>query len=445
MTRSTQFDLRIDTAELRKILLLAFPLILSNLTQPLLACVDTILSGHQRSPAVLGGVAMGGVFFNTIFWSFGFLRMATTGLVAQSYGAQRERELTTHVARALLLGLVLGLLILLLRLPLIHLALALLGGSMEVRAQAAIYCGIRIWAAPATLMNYAILGALLGRQRSKAALVLQASIQVVNVALALWLVNGLHWAVAGIATATLSAEWFGCAVGLLLLAAQLEWKHFLWSGLLHAEELLHLFRLNRDILLRTLALVGAFAWFTRRGAAEGDAVLAANAVLLNLLSIASYALDGFANVTEALVGEALGAKNRAGLLRVLRSSTVCALVSALFLCLLFAVMGPTIVGWFTNQPAILSSALRYLPWVVVLPLIAVWSYQLDGIFIGATRSADLRNSMILSFAGFLLLSYFFSSWWANDGLWLAFDSFMALRGVLLGLRLKGLCNSVPEF
>jgi len=427
-----------ERRDVRRILLLAFPLILSNLTQPLLVSVDTILSGHQKSPAVLGGVAMGGIFFNTVFWSFGFLRMATTGLVAQAYGARREDALSTHVARALGLGLLLGVLILFLRTPLIHLALGLLGGSMEVRAQAEIYCGIRIWAAPAALMNYAILGTLLGRQRMRLALVLQSSIQTVNIIAALWLVNALHWAVAGIATATLSAEWFGCLLGLCLILPRLQWKHLSWSRMAHLPELAHLFRLNRDILLRTLALVFAFGWFTHNGAAQGDVVLAANALLLNFLSMASYALDGFANGTEALVGEAMGAHDRPALLRVLKASTLCALLTALLVTAVFAVLGPQMILWFTNQSEVARCARLYLPWVVFLPLVAVWGYQFDGVFIGATRSRDLRNAMVISLAGFLLLSWICGSAWGNQGLWLAFTCFMALRGLTLGLRLRAI-------
>lgn len=432
----------LDLTEMRRICLLAFPLILSNLTQPLLASVDTILSGHQSSPAVLGGVAMGGVLFNTIFWSFGFLRMATTGLVAQASGAGRQDELCAHVLRALGLGLLIGLAILALQKPLLHFALGLLGGSNEVRAQALVYCSIRIWAAPAALLNYAVLGTLLGRQQSRSALLLQSAIQLVNVALALWLVNRLHWGIAGIATATLSAEYFGCLLGLALLALQLDWSLLRLNAVLHGAQLLHLFRLNRDILLRTLALVAAFAWFTRCGAQAGDAVLAANAVLLNLLSIASYALDGFANVTEALTGEAIGAKNRAQLRTVLQASSACAFLTAILLSLTFVLLGAHIIGWFTSQPAVAQTANLYLPWLMLLPMVAVWGYQLDGIFIGATRSTDLRNSMLLSLTLFLALSLVLLRLWGNHGLWMAFTCFMALRGVTLGLRLRAIPQSI---
>jgi MATE family multidrug resistance protein len=422
--------------EIKKVLHLAFPLILSNLTQPVLIATDTVLAGHQPSAAVLGGVTLGGMFFSTIFWSFGFLRMSTTGLVAQAFGASEERASALHSLRAIVLGLLFGAVILLLQAPLIDVALRLLGGSAEVTAQARIYCRILIWSAPAVLVNYAVLGTLLGRQRARLALLLQGAIQVVNLAVAIALVLGFGWGIEGIATGTLASEWAGCLLGIALAARLLNWRALSWRELAHARDLWHLFHLNRDIFLRTLSLVAAFSWFIRHSAQAGDAVLAANAVLLNLQSIAAYGLDGFANATEALVGEAVGARSADRFRRVLRASTICAALTALVFTLLFAVLGTHLIPLFTTQPAVRAAACRYLPWLVALPLIAVWGYQCDGVFIGATRSRDLRNSMILALAGFLALSFPFCIWWSNDGLWAAFLIFMALRGITLGLRLR---------
>ena len=264
----------------RRVFLLAIPLILSNLTQPLLSMVDTILSGHLPGPAALGGVAVGGIFFNSVYWTFGFLRMATTGLVAQSHGAGDQDQLMHHFGRALLTALLIGALILALQKPLISASLALLGASPEVHQNALVYCGIRIWSAPAALANYTILGYLLGRQRARTALLLQAMINVVNVVLALMLVLWRHWGVAGIATATMTAEWTGCILGfIIMLATGARPSHVRWSELIDGGSLRRLFALNRDILLRTLSLVAAYAWFTRTGARSGNAILAANAVL----------------------------------------------------------------------------------------------------------------------------------------------------------------------
>src|SRR3984885_11622086 len=402
----------------RRVFLPAIPLILSNLTQPLLSTVDTILSGHLPGPAALGGVAMGGIFFNSIFWTFGFLRMATTGLVAQAHGAQDEDQLLHHFGRAFLIALAIGALILLIQGPLITIALNLLGASADVRQNAQIYCGIRIWSAPASLANYVILGYLLGRQRARTALLLQAVINIVNVVVALALVVGLHWGIAGIATATLTAEWSGCLLGLgIMLASRVEPRHLRWSEIIDGPSLRHLLALNRDILLRTLSLVAAYAWFTRTGARAGEVVLAANAVLLNFHMIAAYGLDGFANAAEALVGEAIGAQRVVDYRAVLKASAVSAFTVAALISLIYLGFGRQIIAIFTNQESIRWLAGRSLPWLIVLPVVAVWSFLLDGIFIGATRAPELRDSMLISFAGFLGLAVVLTVQFGNPGLW----------------------------
>ena len=420
----------------RRVFLLAIPLILSNLTQPLLSTVDTILSGHLPGPAALGGVAVGGIFFNAIFWTFGFLRMATTGLIAQSHGASDEDQLLHHFGRAFLTALLIGGLVLLLQRPLISVSLGLLGASQEVRQNAQIYCGIRIWSAPASLANYTILGYLLGRQRARTALLLQAAINVVNVAVALVLVLRLQWGVSGIATATLTAEWTGCLLGLgIMLASGVRPRSLRWSEILHGPSLRHLFALNRDILLRTLSLVAAYACFTRAGAKSGDAVLAANAVLLNFHLIAAYGLDGIANATEALVGEAIGGCRRADYRAILKASASSAFLVALLISLAYLVFGKQIIAIYTDQAPIRLLAAQFLPWAVVMPIVAVWSFLLDGVFVGATRAPELRNSMLISFAGFLGLETVLGPRFGNHGLWCAMLAFMALRGITLGLYL----------
>jgi MATE family multidrug resistance protein len=420
----------------RRVFLLAIPLILSNLTQPLLSTVDTVLSGHLPGPAALGGVAVGGIFFNGIFWTFGFLRMATTGLIAQSHGAGDEDQLLHHFGRAFLTALAIGALILLLQGPIISIALSLLGASPDVRQNAQIYCGIRIWSAPASLANYTILGYLLGRQRARMALLLQAAINVVNVAIALLLVIEQHWGIAGIAAATLTAEWTGCLLGLgVMLASGVHPRHLRWNEIMHGPSLRHLFGLNRDILLRTLSLVAAYTWFTRTGARAGDAILAANAVLLNFHMIAAYALDGFANATEALVGAAIGAGRRADYRAILRASSSSAFVVAVLISLAYLVFGKQIIAIYTNQESVRLLAAQFLPWAIILPIVAVWSFLLDGVFVGATRAPELRDSMLISFTGFLILAIVLGSRFGNHGLWCAMLAFMALRAITLGLRL----------
>jgi MATE family multidrug resistance protein len=269
-------------------------------------------------------------------------------------------------------------------------------------------------------------------------LLLQAAINLVNVVLALTLVLWRHWGVAGIATATMTAEWAGCVLGLaIMLATGARPSHVRWSELVDGGSLRRLFALNRDILLRTLSLVAAYVWFTRTGARSGNAILAANAVLINFLWIAGYGLDGFANATEALVGEAIGARRVADFRAVLKASSVSAFTVAAALSLLYLVFGRSIIAIFTNQEAIRSLAAQFLPWLVVLPLVAVWSFLLDGVFIGATRAQELRNSMVISLAGYLGLAVVLTAHFGNHGLWCAMLAFMALRATTLALHLPG--------
>jgi len=439
----------------RRVFLLAIPLILSNLTQPLLSTVDTVLSGHLPGAAALGGVAVGGIFFNSVFWTFGFLRLSTTGLVAQAYGAQDQQQLRLHFARAFLSAAAIGAALLAVRMPLIALSIHLLGASPAVAQNAAVYCHIRIWSAPAALANYVILGSLLGRQRARTALAIQAVINVVNVAVALLLVLHFHWGVAGIATATMLSDYAGLLLGLVITVQSKALSAAHASGeargriqlheLLHGPSLRHLFALSRDLLIRTLSMVAAYAWFTRSGARQGDVILAANAVLLNLHMIASYALDGFANAAEALVGESLGARRLADYRAVLRASTVAAGVVALLLSFTYLLFGAELVRLFTNQEPIRAAAMHYLPWAIAMPIVSVWAFQLDGVFIGATRGRDLRNSMLISFLGYLALALVLQHWFGDNGLWCALAVFMALRGATLALRLPGIEStfSVP--
>jgi MATE family multidrug resistance protein len=270
-------------------------------------------------------------------------------------------------------------------------------------------------------------------------LLLQAAINLVNVVVALMLVLRWHWGVAGIATATMAAEWIGCFLGFtLMLTSGARVGHLRWSELVDGASVRRLFALNRDIFLRTLSLVAAYAWFTRTGARAGNTTLAANAVLINFLWIAGYGLDGFANATEALVGEAIGARRVADFRSVLKASSVSAFAVAAALSLVYLVFGRSIIGVFTNQEAIRLLAVQYLPWLVVLPLVAVWSFLLDGVFIGATRAGELRDSMVISLLGFLGLAVVLTAHFGNHGLWCAMLGFMALRAITLALRLPAM-------
>lgn len=417
----------------RRVLGLAFPIVLANLTQPILGAVDTAVAGHLGSAADLGGVALGGLFFNFVFWGFGFLRMGTTGLVAQANGAQDFASLRLNVVRALMLAFGIGALILLLQAPLIHYALQVIGGSDVVQHNARVYCHARIDAAPFALANYVVLGFLLGTQRVRIALALQVLINAANIVAVLVYVYLFNWGIAGIGAATASADVLGFVFGALVLwqSRPRDIGRLQWSALVEPGELKRLVAINRDIFVRTMCLLGSFGWFAHLGARQGDAILAANAVLLNFQTFMAYGLDGFAHAAEALVGAAIGARDRHAFRQAVK---VCLFWSALGAAAFSAVYwfaGSWIVDRLTDQAAVRSAAQTYLPWAALSPVISVWGFLLDGIFIGATRTRELMQAMVISLAVFLAASWLLAVPFGNHGLWAALLIFMAARGLTL--------------
>jgi MATE family multidrug resistance protein len=341
------------------------------------------------------------------------------------------------VARSAILAAGIGAALLVAQRPLAELAIALLGGSPEVQGNALLYCLARIWSAPAALLNYVVLGALLGRQRASLALLLQVLINAANAAAAFLFVYGFGWGIAGIGGATALADWVGLALGAALLWRQRTrgLPPLVWRELLAPAALARLVRVNRDIFIRTLCLLSAFAWFAHLGAGEGDVILAANAILLNFQAFMSYTLDGFANAAETLAGAALGARDTAGRKSAIRISTIWAAAVAALFSLAYLAFGPLVIGALTDQPAIRAAAQTYLPWAALSPIVSVWGFQLDGIFIGCTRTRELRNAMMVSVAGFLVIEALFELLWGNHGLWAGFMVFMLLRAASLGIML----------
>ncbi|MEO3431164.1 MATE family efflux transporter [Pelagibius sp. CAU 1746] len=419
----------------RRVWRLAGPIILANLTTPLLGAVDTAVVGHLPDPSFIGGVAVGSVIFSFIFWGFGFLRMGTTGFTAQAHGAGDTAELRACLLRPLGLALGFGLLVILLQSPVRSIALWAMDASAEVEGHTAVYFDVRVWSAPAALVNYVVLGWLLGVQRAQAALVLQLLLNGTNILLDLVFVIGLDWGVAGVAWATFLAESVAALAGLAFILGALKLRPVRtdWIRLRDPARLAALLRVNFDIFLRTLCLVLAFAVFTSDGAGFGDVILAGNAILLQFQSIVAYGLDGFAHAAEILAGSALGARNRATFRRAVVVCTLWGLAGALVATLVLLAVGPLLIALFTSLPEVRASAETYLWWVIASPLISVWSFLLDGIFIGATRTAAMRNAMLASLAVFLLADWLLLGPLGNHGLWLSFMIFMAARAVTLAV------------
>lgn len=411
---------------------LALPMILSNITVPLLGVVDTAVIGHLDSPIYLGGVAVGTTATSFIFMLLLFLRMSTTGLTAQAFGAGDKTALARALTQPLLIALVAGVLFILLRTPVSNLAAALMGGSLAIQQQAQLFIQIRWLSAPATLANLVILGWLLGVQYARAPVVLLVVGNLVNILLDLLFVLGLHWGVEGAAAATALAEYATLAVGLWMVARVLKLRGIDFSTLKQSwrGDAARLFRLNRDIMLRSFLLQICFASLTILGARIGPDVVAVNAVLLMFLTFTAYALDGFAYAVEACSGEAVGAKDRSRLLLIWHAACRQAGLVALVFAAIYALFGVHIVALLTSLEELRQVADRYLMWQVVMPLVGVWCYLLDGMFIGATRGREMRNSMALAALGYGL-SLLTLPWLGNHGLWLAVTVFLAMRGLTL--------------
>jgi MATE family multidrug resistance protein len=428
----------------RSILAIAVPIMISNLSTPLLGVVDTGVIGQTPDASLIGAVALGALIFNFVFWAFGFLRMGTTGLTAQAFGADNAHEIRASIGRALLIAAVVGVCLILLQWPIRQLAFWLLEGSERVEQLAQSYFDIRIWAAPATLANYALLGWFIGLGKARIALLLQLVLNVSNMLLDAWFVLGLDMGVRGVATGTVIAEYLAAAVGLLVAAQHLHLIGGKWEAarLLEPARIARTIAVNRDIMIRSLSLIFVFSWFIAQGAKFGETVLAANAVLMHFVAVSAYFLDGFAFAAEALVGRAVGAAHRAGLTQASRMTTWWAGGVALFATLILVLFGSTFIDILTVEPGVRSTARQFLPWAAMAPLVGVWAFQLDGIFIGATRSADMRNAMLMSAAIFMVAWYLLRPL-GNEGLWAALYVHYAARTFTLLYYYPGLRRSVP--
>jgi len=415
----------------REVWRIAAPMILSNISAPLLGIVDTGVTGHLDSPTYLGAVAIGSTIMGFLYNGVNFLRMGTTGIAAQRFGAGDNDGLRTVLGQAFIVALLIATGLILLQIPIGSLALNLLGAQGDVETYAQQYFSIRIWSAPGTLANYVLMGWFLGLQNARIPLLIFLTINVTNIVLDLIFVIGLGMKVDGVALASVIAEYSGLLVGLGFAAGALREREGHWPlpRLFRIRAYAAFFSVNAHLLIRTLALMFTFAFVTAQGARLGGLFLAANAVLMNLQVLTAFALDGFAHAAEALVGKAVGEKRREALEQSVRLALKWSLIFATGFCLFYVIVGPLLIRMLTDLEGVRETALRYFPWLVVSPLVSVWSFLYDGVYVGATRAREMRNIMLFSTVAVFLPAWFLLQGWGNHGLWLAFTLFMASRGV----------------
>ncbi len=416
----------------RRVLKIALPIVLSNATVPILGAVDTGVVGQLGLAAPIGAVGIGAIILAAIYWIFGFLRMGTTGLVAQAVGAGDVAESGALLMRALMIGATAGICFVALQVLVFWGAFALAPASAEVESLARTYLGIRIWGAPATISLFAVTGWLIATERTRAVLVLQLWMNSLNIGLDLWFVLGLDWGVSGVAVATLIAEWSGLLLGLWLCRAAFagdQWRD--WPRIFDRARIKRMMSVNSDIMWRSIILQASFTTFLFLGARFGDVTLAANQVILQFLQIMAFGLDGFAFAAEALVGTALGARNRVGLRHAAVISSQWGVGMAIPIALFFLFFGPWLIDVMSTSPEVRAEARIYLPWVVVAPLVGIGSWMLDGIYIGATRSREMRNAMVLSGLVYLGALFLLVPTFENHGLWLALMILNVTRAITL--------------
>ena len=405
-------------------------MILSNISVPLLGMVDTGVTGHLDDAAYLGAVAVGSALFGFLFIGFNFLRMGTTGIAAQQYGRGDFTELRGTLGQAVIVALAIAAILLLAQRPVGALGLGLIGADEAVLEPANDYFYVRIWSAPATLVNYALIGWFIGLQNTRVPLFIVVLTNLVNIGLDLLFVIVLEWKVAGVAAASVIAETSGALLGLAFAYRELKRHDGQWQmdALTSPSRYKAFFSVNANLFVRTIALVGTFTFITAQSARLGPLVLAANAVLMNLQNLVSFVLDALAHAAEALVGKSVGERSIPAIERSVAVTLRWSFWMALASCIIFAVVGPWIIRLLTDLPEVREVALEYLPWMIASPVISVWAFLYDGIFVGATRAKEMRNMMLMSSLVVFLPAWYLLQPFGNHGLWLAFTLFMGARG-----------------
>ena len=416
----------------RRILRLAIPSIISNITVPLLGLVDVAIVGHLGAASYIGAIAVGGMLFSMIYWVFGFLRMGTSGLAAQAFGRRNLDEVSLVFVRSLGIGVALGLCLVALQVPILSVAFQWVDTTDEVRRLASLYFSICVWGAPAVLGLYSFSGWFVGMQNSRFPMYIALVQNVVNIVASLAFVFIGKMGVAGVALGTLITQYAGFLLALLLWMVYYGrlWPRIRWAVVCEAGAMQAFFKLNRDIFLRTLCLVAVTVFFTSQGAREGEVVLAVNTLLMQLFTLFSYVMDGFAYAAEALTGRYVGAQNSDGLRRLVRVLFTWGAGLAIAFTLVYALGGESFLALLTNEPSVLVASRAYFGWAVAIPVAGVAAFLWDGIFVGATLSREMLRSMWIASASFFLVYFTLHPLLGNHALWIAFLSYLALRGIV---------------
>ncbi len=418
----------------RQILHIAIPSIVSNITVPLLGLIDVAIVGHLGAASYIGAIAVGGMLFNIIYWIFGFLRMGTGGMTSQAFGRNDTEEINRLLLRSLGIGLLTAGVLMILQLPIQWLAFSLIDTTPEVEQLARLYFSICIWGAPAVLGLYSFTGWFIGMQNSKIPMWIAITQNIVNIVASLLLVFALNMKIEGVAIGTVVAQYAGLLMAFLMWRKQFSnlYRRIAFHTLWQKEAMIRFFQVNRDIFLRTLCLVAVTLYFTSAGAAQGEVVLAVNTLLMQLFTLFSYIMDGFAYAGEALTGRYIGANDRHNLRLTVYHLFGWGTAMALAFTVLYSIGGESFLGLLTNEKEVIQESAHYFHWVLAIPLAGFSAFLFDGIFIGATATGLMLRSMAVAAASFFLLYFSLRTPLGNHALWLAFIVYLLIRGVMQG-------------
>lgn len=426
----------------REILQIALPSIVSNITVPLLGLIDVTIVGHLGAASYIGAIAVGGMLFNIIYWVFGFLRMGTGGMTSQAYGRKDEVETMRLLTRSMGVGMLIALTLLILQYPIERIAFALIETTPEVERLASLYFRLCIWGAPAVLGLYSFNGWFIGMQNSRYPMFIAITQNLVNILMSLVLVYGFDMKIEGVAIGTLVAQYAGFFMAIALWMHQYKHlrTHAELRSLTDKEAMKRFFQVNRDIFLRTLCLIAVTVFFTSTGASQGEVILAVNTLLMQLFTLFSYIMDGFAYAGEALAGKHIGANDRPALRQMVRQLFVWGIGLALVFTLLYGIGGEGFLGLLTNEQSVISASSTYFYWVLAIPLAGFSAFLYDGIFIGATATGLMLRAMFVASVVFFAIYFGCREAMGNHALWLAFITYLTLRGVMQGFLGRKILN-----